>query len=155
MYIINDRFYGHLVQAEGFDTTVARPDFYTLFTNKFDWIKKYIHPNYAKQLEANQTYLQPCTDVFWFQIGTDAFCDDLVAIMENFGKWSSGSNKDERLEGGYEAVPTRDIHMKQVGLDDLWLKFLDMFVRPLQEKVFLGYYHSVSMTESFIFMQSF
>ncbi|XP_013108802.1 procollagen-lysine,2-oxoglutarate 5-dioxygenase [Stomoxys calcitrans] len=142
MFIINDRFYGHIVNAENFDITVARPDFYTLFTNKFDWVKKYIHPNYKDQLESNHTALQPCTDVFWFQVGTDAFCDDMVAIMENFGKWSDGSNKDERLEGGYEAVPTRDIHMKQVGLDALWLQFLNLIVRPLQEKVFLGYFHN-------------
>lgn len=144
MYIINDRFYGHLVNAENFDITVTRPDFYTLFTNKFDWTRKYIHADYEKQLEANYSYNQPCTDVFWFKIATDAFCDDMVAIMEAFGKWSDGSNKDERLEGGYEAVPTRDIHMKQVGLDALWLEFLNDFVRPLQEKVFLGYYHNVS-----------
>lgn len=142
MYIINDRIYGHLVQAEGFDITVARPDFYALFTNKFDWIKKYIHPNFTKQLDSNYTYEQPCTDVYWFQVATEAFCDDLVAIVENFGKWSDGKNKDERLEGGYEAVPTRDIHMKQVGLEEVWLQFLDLFVRPLQEKVFLGYFHN-------------
>ncbi|XP_061393168.1 procollagen-lysine,2-oxoglutarate 5-dioxygenase [Musca vetustissima] len=142
MFIINDRFYGHLVNADNFDITVTRPDFYTLFTNKFDWTRKYIHPEYQEQLEDNYVYNQPCTDVFWFKIATDAFCDDMVAIMEGFGKWSDGSNKDERLEGGYEAVPTRDIHMKQVGLDALWLQFLNLFVRPLQEKVFLGYYHN-------------
>ena len=34
--------------------------------------------------------------------------------MEHFGKWSSGNNEDERLDGGYENVPTRDIHMNQV-----------------------------------------
>ena len=34
--------------------------------------------------------------------------------MEHHGGWSSGKNKDERLDGGYENVPTRDIHMKQV-----------------------------------------
>lgn len=61
--------------------------------------------------------------------------------MENHGKWSDGTNQDERLQGGYEAVPTRDIHMNQVGLEKLWLKFLKNYVRPLQEKVFIGYYH--------------
>ncbi|XP_017472673.1 PREDICTED: procollagen-lysine,2-oxoglutarate 5-dioxygenase 1 [Rhagoletis zephyria] len=142
MYVTNLHVYGHLVNADGFDTAVARPDFYTLFSNKYDWVRKYIHPNYFKHLEPNTTVEQPCPDVFWFQVGTDAFCDDLVAIVENFGKWSDGSNKDSRLEGGYEAVPTRDIHMKQVGLDPLWLKFLDFIVRPLQEKAFLGYYHN-------------
>ncbi|XP_073840041.1 procollagen lysyl hydroxylase [Musca autumnalis] len=142
LFIINDRHFGHLVNAENFDITVARPDFYTLFSNKYDWTKKYIHPEYQEQLKPDHVPNQPCTDVFWFKIATDAFCDDMVAIMETFGKWSDGSNKDERLEGGYEAVPTRDIHMKQVGLDALWLQFLDYFVRPLQEKVFLGYFHS-------------
>ena len=34
--------------------------------------------------------------------------------MEHHGGWSSGNYKDERLQGGYENVPTRDIHMKQV-----------------------------------------
>ena len=93
MHIMNTRKFGHLVNAEHFDTTVHRPDFYTLFSNKMDWMKKYIHPEYTAQVEENATIPQPCSDVFWFKIGTDAFCDDLVAIMENYGKWSDGSNK--------------------------------------------------------------
>ncbi len=47
--------------------------------------------------------------------------------------------QDARLDSGYEAVPTRDIHMKQVGLDDTWLRFLKLFVKPLVENVFPGY----------------
>lgn len=62
-------------------------------------------------------------------------------MMESFGQWSSGSNNDDRLTGGYEAVPTRDIHMNQVGFEPHWLNFLQKYVRPFQEKVFLGYYH--------------
>ena len=142
MHVVNRRIHGHLINADGFNTTVARPDFFTLFSNKYDWTQKYIHPNFAKQLEENTTIPQPCPDVFWLQIATDAFCDDLVAIVENYGIWSDGSTNDKRLESGYEAVPTRDIHMKQVGLEPLWLKFLQLFVRPLQEKVFIGYYHN-------------
>lgn len=62
-------------------------------------------------------------------------------MMENYGKWSDGNNHDSRLEGGYEAVPTRDIHMNQVGWERHWLYFLQKFVRPLQEKIFVGYLH--------------
>lgn len=142
MYVTNRHNYGHLINAEGFNTMLIRPDFYTLFSNQFDWTQKYIHTNYSKQLEANATISQPCPDVYWFQIATDDFCDDLVAIMEGYGHWSDGSNNDKRLEGGYEAVPTRDIHMKQVGLEPMWLRFLQLFVRPLQEKVFIAYYHN-------------
>ncbi|EDW70891.1 procollagen-lysine,2-oxoglutarate 5-dioxygenase [Drosophila virilis] len=142
MYVSNQRYHGHLINADNFNTTVVRPDFYTLFSNQYDWTLKYIHQNYSTQLNESMVIPQPCPDVFWFQIVSDAFCDDLVAIMEAYGKWSDGSNNDNRLEGGYEAVPTRDIHMRQVGLDTLYLKFLQIFVRPLQERVFTGYYHN-------------
>ncbi|XP_016987590.1 procollagen-lysine,2-oxoglutarate 5-dioxygenase [Drosophila rhopaloa] len=142
MYISNLRSFGHLVNADYFNSTVTRPDFHTLFTNRNDWAEKYIHPNFSLQLNASYQIPQPCPDVFWFQIVTDAFCDDLVAIMEAHNSWSDGSNSDSRLEGGYEAVPTRDIHMKQVGLEQLYLKFLQLYVRPLQERVFTGYYHN-------------
>jgi procollagen-lysine,2-oxoglutarate 5-dioxygenase len=57
-------------------------------------------------------------------------------------------DQDERLTGGYENVPTRDIHMNQVGLDPLWLEFLHLYVRPLQEHVFTGYFHDVSFYQS-------
>lgn len=59
--------------------------------------------------------------------------------------------QDERLDGGYENVPTRDIHMKQVFFEKEWLHFLNEYVRPVQEKVFTGYYHNVC---SFIFQES-
>lgn len=36
--------------------------------------------------------------------------------MEHHGGWSAGKNEDTRLDGGYENVPTRDIHMKQVSI---------------------------------------
>ena len=52
--------------------------------------------------------------------------------------------QDTRLEGGYENVPTRDIHMNQIGYEAQWLHLLDKYVRPLQEKVFTGYVHTVS-----------
>lgn len=54
------------------------------------------------------------------------------------------TKKDPRLEGGYENVPTRDIHMRQIGMDRQWLYFLREYVRPLQERVFWGYHHYVS-----------
>ncbi len=79
--------------------------------------------------------------MYWFPIVSPRFCTSLINMMEAFGKWSDGSNQDTRLEGGYEAVPTRDIHMNQVGWESHWLEFLRKYVRPLQEHVFLGYFH--------------
>jgi len=50
------------------------------------------------------------------------------------------------LNGGYENVPTRDIHMNQVGLEQQWLYFLQQYIRPIQEKIFIGYFHDVSLS---------
>ena len=38
-------------------------------------------------------------------------------------------------------MPTRDIHMNQIGLDNEWLYLLDFYIRPIQEGVFEGYFH--------------
>jgi procollagen-lysine,2-oxoglutarate 5-dioxygenase len=66
--------------------------------------------------------------------------------MEDFGQWSGGNknNYDPRLPGGYENVPTVDIHMTQVGFQTQWLYFLKMIIQPVQKQVFLGYVHDVS-----------
>lgn len=142
MYVTNVKIYGHLINNEDFNIEKTRPDFYTLLSNQADWEQRYINPMYIEQFNPNFTHKQPCPDVYWFPIVTERFCKDLVAIMEKFGKWSDGSNSDSRIESGYEAVPTRDIHMNQVGLEKLWLRFLSLYVRPLQEHVFTGYYHN-------------
>lgn len=144
MYVSNQRPFGHLVNAETYNPLLTRPDFYTMLSNPVDWKRHYVHPDYDAQLRPGAEHKQPCPDVYWFPIVTERFCDDLIAIMESFGRWSNGTSTDERLTGGYEAVPTRDIHMNQVGLEQQWLKFLQIYVRPLQEAIYTGYFHDVS-----------
>ncbi|XP_052126964.1 procollagen-lysine,2-oxoglutarate 5-dioxygenase 1 [Frankliniella occidentalis] len=139
MFVSNLHDFGHLVNTENYDLTHTHPDFYTLVENRWDWEQRYIHQDYANALDPQSTPLQPCPDVYWFPVVTPRFCQELIDIMENFGRWSDGSNKDERLAGGYENVPTRDIHMNQVGFDPQWLEFLKSYVKPLVERVFTGY----------------
>ena len=57
--------------------------------------------------------------------------------------------QDKRLQGGYEAVPTRDIHMTQIKMEEQWLEFLRLYVKPLVEERFIGYSSNVGM---FIFI---
>jgi procollagen-lysine,2-oxoglutarate 5-dioxygenase len=140
MYATNRLDWGHLITAENFDTSHLNNEMYEIMNNRWDWEKRYLHVNYSQNLDMETPPIMPCPDVFWFPIVTERFCDELVAEMENFGRWSDGSNQDSRLEGGYESVPTRDIHMKQVGLEPGWLHLLNTYVRPLQERVFEGYF---------------
>ncbi|XP_059152546.1 procollagen-lysine,2-oxoglutarate 5-dioxygenase 1-like isoform X2 [Physella acuta] len=141
MYLTNQDRWGHLVYADEFDTKHLHSELFEIFNNRLDWEYRYIHSNYSKSLATDAVIEMPCPDVYWFPIVTDTFCDEFVAEFENFGQWSGGKNEDPRLAGGYENVPTVDIHMNQVGLERHWLHFLREYVRPLQEKVFTGYFH--------------
>jgi procollagen-lysine,2-oxoglutarate 5-dioxygenase len=144
MFVTNLEDFGHLVTSSTFDTTKKHPDFYEIYSNQKDWQNRYIHENYSKVLSPEFKIEQPCPDVYWFPVVSPIFCKHLIEIMENFGQWSAGKNYDSRLAGGYENVPTRDIHMNQVGFEQHWLYFLREYIRPVQEKVFIGYFHDVS-----------
>ncbi|XP_055335239.1 procollagen-lysine,2-oxoglutarate 5-dioxygenase 1-like [Paramacrobiotus metropolitanus] len=141
LFVTNQQYYGHLVNADNFDIKLKKPDFYQLIDNKPDWEYRYIHQDYHKMKELDTVVEQPCTDVYWFPVVSERYCKDLIEIMENFGQWSSGNNEDKRLQGGYENVPTRDIHMNQVGLERQWMMFLKEYIRPMQEKLYTGYFH--------------
>ncbi|PRD31997.1 UNVERIFIED_CONTAM: Procollagen-lysine,2-oxoglutarate 5-dioxygenase 1 [Trichonephila clavipes] len=144
MYISNLHEFGHLVNSDSFDTSHVHNELYEIYTNQVDWEHRYIHENYSKVLEPDYQVDMPCPDVYWFPVATPIFCKHLIDVMENFGRWSDGTNQDPRLAGGYENVPTRDIHMNQVGFEQHWLYFLREYIRPVQEKIFIGYTHDVS-----------
>ena len=140
IFVTNRLNFGHLVNAEDFPTSHLHNELWEMERNRYDWELRYLHPNYSSSMGLEDPQM-PCPDVYWFPMFSERFCTDFVAEAEHFGKWSDGSNNDKRLEGGYEAVPTRDIHMNQIGFDEEWLYVLDFYVRPLQEAVFTGYFH--------------
>lgn len=57
--------------------------------------------------------------------------------------------QDSRLQGGYENVPTIDIHMNQINFDKEWHKFLLEYIAPITEKMFSGYYTKVKLFNKF------
>lgn len=143
MFVINDVDYGHLVNFDGYDTNHVAPDLFNIEQNSAEWEQKYLHPDYKKNVIASSSEIQmPCTDVYRFPLVSDQYCTDMIHVVEKFGKWSNGANEDARLSGGYENVPTRDIHMNQVGYEKQWLFFLKEYVQPVQRKVYIGYHHN-------------
>ncbi|CAF3851853.1 unnamed protein product [Rotaria sp. Silwood1] len=140
MYVNNELNYGHLIDADNFNISLTKPELYEIFNNVKDWKARYLHPDYYKYLEENATFEQPCPDVYWFPFVTKEFTEDLINLMETYNQWSGSLHSDTRLAGGYENVPTDDIHMTQVGLQDHWLFILRDIVQPIQQKVFTGYY---------------
>ncbi|XP_054893141.1 procollagen-lysine,2-oxoglutarate 5-dioxygenase 2 isoform X2 [Poeciliopsis prolifica] len=139
MYITNRQEFGRLISTANYNVSRYNNDLWQIFENHVDWKEKYIHPNYTQIFTENQLE-EPCPDVFWFPVLSEKACDEIVEEMEHYGLWSGGKHEDKRIAGGYETVPTDDIHMKQIGFDKEWLHFLREFISPVTLKVFSGYY---------------
>uniref|UniRef100_A0AAQ4PCN4 Procollagen-lysine, 2-oxoglutarate 5-dioxygenase 2 n=1 Tax=Gasterosteus aculeatus aculeatus TaxID=481459 RepID=A0AAQ4PCN4_GASAC len=139
MYITNREDFGRLVSTANYNTSHYNNDLWQIFENPVDWKEKYIHQNYTKIFTEN--YLEePCPDVFWFPVFSEKACDEIVGEMEHYGSWSGGTHEDKRIAGGYETVPTDDIHMRQIGYDKEWLHFIREFISPITLKVYSGYF---------------
>ncbi|XP_074831725.1 procollagen-lysine,2-oxoglutarate 5-dioxygenase 1 isoform X2 [Carettochelys insculpta] len=149
MFVTNQHQFGHILSLENYQTTHLHNDLWQIFSNPEDWKEKYIHENYTLALKGKLVEM-PCPDVYWFPIFTDDACDELVEEMENFGQWSTGDNKDSRVLGGYENVPTIDIHMNQIGYEGEWYKFLLDYIAPITEKLYPGYYTKTQFELAFV-----
>ncbi|KAM7427333.1 Procollagen-lysine [Porites harrisoni] len=140
MYATNLKEFGRLLETDNYRTNMLHNDLWEIFDNKKDWEEKYIHENYSQNFNLSYQFEQPCPDVFWFPIVTETFAKHLVEEMENFGDWSGGKHEDKRLSGGYENVPTDDIHMNQISFEREWLHFLKQYIVPVNGRIFPGYH---------------
>ncbi|XP_041925376.1 multifunctional procollagen lysine hydroxylase and glycosyltransferase LH3 [Alosa sapidissima] len=151
MFVSNRDEFGRLISTTNYNTTRLHPDMWQIFDNPVDWKEKYIHENYSKIFEEDEKVVeQPCPDVYWFPAFSERMCDELVETMEDHGEWSNGNHKDERLSGGYENVPTVDIHMNQIQFEKEWLKFLKEYIAPVTEKLYPGYFPKAQAIMNFV-----
>ncbi|XP_015680219.1 procollagen-lysine,2-oxoglutarate 5-dioxygenase 1, partial [Protobothrops mucrosquamatus] len=149
MFVTNQQPFGHILSLENYQTSHLHNDLWQIFSNPEDWNEKYIHPNYTDALKGKLVET-PCPDVYWFPLFTDVACDELVEEMEHFGQWSKGGNKDQRILGGYENVPTIDIHMNQVNFEREWYRFLLDYIAPITEKLYPGYHTQTQFELAFV-----
>jgi len=96
IYVSNRLDWGHLVNADEFETKRVHNELWEIASNQYDWERRYLHENYSDSLEEGANFSQPCPDVYWFPVVTDRFADELVEEMEAFGGWSDGSNSVSR-----------------------------------------------------------
>lgn len=151
MFVSNRDEFGRLLSSSSYNTSRLHPDMWQIFDNPADWKEKYVHENYSRIFEEDENIVeQPCPDVYWFPAFSDRMCDELVETMEHNGEWSGGKHTDERLAGGYENVPTVDIHMTQIDFEKEWLKFLKEYIVPVTEKLYPGYYPKAQAVMNFV-----
>ena len=138
LYLDNTREYGYLD-----DKPV------TLLSFKDDtskWEKKYITPEF---LISKDTRVEIFRDVWKIPMFTKKFCEEIINVANNNGNWSNGgtSHYDKRI-GAKENHPTQDIHLKQIGLEDMWKFILNNYIATI---VWNEYnYHTNSLNIAFI-----
>ena len=158
MYALNTKVFGHLINYDDFIIeNRVHPELWEIAKNRVDWEEDYIMPERwdvaSKDDEGkieSQSKYELCPDVYSFPLVTTKFCDDLVDEMEHFGEWSGGKNEDSRLAGGYENVPTVDIHMRQISFQEEWLHLLKTYVAPLASYAYTGYHPDSKAIMNFV-----
>ena len=90
-----------------------------------------------------------CLDVHKIKIFTPAFCKEVIDMAENTNSWSQGGQKhyDNRI-GNVENHPTQDIHMKEIGLEDMWKFIVETYIKPIIWKEY--HYSTRDINISFI-----
>ncbi|CAN9515948.1 unnamed protein product [Ophioblennius macclurei] len=149
MFVTNMHTFGRILSTENYQTAHLHNDLWQIFENPVDWQDRYIHQNYSVIVK-DKLIEMPCPDVYWFPLFSDVACDHLIEEMEHYGKWSGGANVDTRIQGGYENVPTIDIHMNQISFDKEWRKLLLEYIAPITEKMFPGYYTQALFELAFV-----
>lgn len=149
MYVTNMHTFGRILSTQNYQTSHLHNDLWQIFENPVDWQERYIHENYTRIMR-DQLIETPCPDVYWFPILSDVGCNHIVEEMEHFGKWSGGATTDNRIQGGYENVPTIDIHMNQINFEKEWQKFLLEYIAPITEKMYPGYFTKALFDLAFV-----
>uniref|UniRef100_H2ZIJ0 procollagen-lysine 5-dioxygenase n=1 Tax=Ciona savignyi TaxID=51511 RepID=H2ZIJ0_CIOSA len=150
MYVTNEAECGRLLSTTKVDPGPVHQDLWQIQNNPKDWEEKYIHPDFWNLTLEETEVQQPCPDVYMFPLFTEEMADAIVDVMEHMGEWSGGKNKDDRLAGGYENVPTVDIHMNQVNYEKEWLHMLSTYPTKIIQKVYPGYYTKAQSIMMFV-----
>ncbi|EDQ85830.1 uncharacterized protein MONBRDRAFT_28874 [Monosiga brevicollis MX1] len=127
----NQESFGTLIDPTNFDSRKTHPDMFLVEANPEPWADIYIHPDYQpyKKLDFVQGR---CWDIYNFPLFSEQFCGEMIQWAETMNLWSGGDNKDKRLKGGYEPVPTRDIHFNQMDFQSAWSLSVLFGVRALE-----------------------
>ncbi|KAL4646070.1 procollagen-lysine,2-oxoglutarate 5-dioxygenase 1 [Arapaima gigas] len=134
MFVTNRQEFGRILSTENYKTSHLHNDLWQIFENPLDWEERYIHENYTQVM--NEDIMENV-----------ALLMKLLAVDDTTHLCLP---QDQRIQGGYENVPTIDIHLNQVDFEKEWQKFLLDYVAPVTEKMFPGYYTQVQFDLAFV-----
>ncbi|EDQ90032.1 uncharacterized protein MONBRDRAFT_16641 [Monosiga brevicollis MX1] len=146
--VTNEHRFGHMINTDAYDASHLHPDMYLAQDNPAEWEAVYLHEEYNQFRELGD--MEDCTDVYRVPALSARFAREMIEECENLGEWSNGQHTDNRLKGGYEPVPTQDIHFEQIGFKDTWQHFLRTYLGPVANHHYMGYHIQGRTTLDFV-----
>uniref|UniRef100_A0A672KYD4 Procollagen-lysine, 2-oxoglutarate 5-dioxygenase 3 n=1 Tax=Sinocyclocheilus grahami TaxID=75366 RepID=A0A672KYD4_SINGR len=126
MFVSNRDEFGRLISSTNYNISRLHPDMWQIFDNPV------VRDSHVKHTSAETR----------MRAQTNPVCVCVSVCVEHVS--------DERLSGGYENVPTVDIHMNQIQYEKEWLKFLKDYIVPVTEKLYPGYYPKAQAVMNFV-----
>ena len=119
MWVLNNEHFGYYQEPIGL---------MTFKTNLLSWESKYLSPAFREKREIMDLGF----DVLKINIFTKKFCEEIITIAEKHNSWSQGGKKyyDKRI-GNTENHPTQDIHLNQIGLEEMWKFIVDCYINKI------------------------
>lgn len=110
-------------------------------SNRYLWCKNYLSKEILECLytDTKPTYEEPIPYLYNISFFSKKFCQEILTLAKECNNWSDGKNNDERIIGGYEHVPTVDVHLHQLDMEKTWNIILEKIISPIVEKFYLGY----------------
>jgi len=115
------------------------------FKDNHLWEKKYIHASFLNNFNMKEVG----TYIYKFQLFTSEFCNELMNICNKKNSWSKGGEVyyDNRISNK-ELHPTQDIHLKDMGLGDMWKYVMDTYIYKIVWDKFS--YHTKNTNINFV-----
>ena len=81
------------------------------------------------------------SDIWNFPFFSEYFCDYLINLAESKNAWSKGIFQDEKNQyderiNNIENFPTQDIHLKDLGLHDLWSYIINKYFSKIMSVLY-------------------
>ena len=135
MYCDNQIKAGYIFDLDKLDDVpkkAVHPEFYNFNSNRSEWAKRYLSKEFLEAFNNLEQLKieEPCKWCFQFPFVNDLFCEHLIDEVNALNTWSHGGDKsikDERINN-VEAVPTVDIHMKQLGFRKQWEDIVKTYI---------------------------
>jgi GR25 family glycosyltransferase involved in LPS biosynthesis len=132
MYLLNEKCYGYIYvnPLEEFnlgswtEKTILAPEFYNFIYNNNTTLFNEIARG---------------SDIWNFPFFSKDFCNYLINLAETNGNWSGGiyaENSIDKRINNIENIPTQDIHLKQLKLDEFWKYVVNNYFKKIMSHLY-------------------